>query len=337
MNKKKVLLIRLDKIGDLICTLPADQILDEKIYDITWIVQKGMGEIVQLGLKNRKFIELDKKSKKESSDFLKNFLIKNHFDIVISFQSPWWVNFQLFKSGISNRIGVLSQWHSFLFLNNGIRQKRSDSIKHEFEYNLDLVKKITGPLSIDSKNVFFQIKKPNSSEILEKYQLQDKNYVVVHPGMMGSALNWSEENYMEYIVKILQQKQTVVITGTESDTPYLLKIKNKFKENSTVVWLQSQLSLTELVQILNYSSWVVAPSTGVAHLASNLGKIVLGIYSPLQVHHPIRWSPRGPQGLSFFPEKIKCPAKHQCLKQKCMHYNCMNLIQIPVSPIQSTT
>ena len=38
MNKTKVFFIRLDKIGDLICTLPVDQILDESNYDITWII-----------------------------------------------------------------------------------------------------------------------------------------------------------------------------------------------------------------------------------------------------------------------------------------------------------
>lgn len=51
ITKKKVLLIRLDKIGDLICTLPVDQILDPSYYDITWVVQKGMGTIVDLGEK----------------------------------------------------------------------------------------------------------------------------------------------------------------------------------------------------------------------------------------------------------------------------------------------
>ena len=62
MSLKKILLIRLDKIGDLICTLPADQVLDESVYDVTWVVQKGLGSIVDLGTKHRNYIELDKKN-----------------------------------------------------------------------------------------------------------------------------------------------------------------------------------------------------------------------------------------------------------------------------------
>ena len=49
--KKKVLLIRLDKIGDLICTLPADQILDSSAFDVTWVVQKDLGQLLNLSEK----------------------------------------------------------------------------------------------------------------------------------------------------------------------------------------------------------------------------------------------------------------------------------------------
>lgn len=324
---KKIVFIRLDKIGDLICTLPVDQVLDTTVYQVTWVVQKGMGVIVNLGEKKRSYIEIDKNNPTESKKVLTDFLQKNQFDIAVSFQAPWWVNYILFKAKIKKRIGVLSQWHSFLFFNHGIRQKRSQSTQHEFDYNLDLVKKITGALPKENQDIFFQIKKPNSSEVLEKFNLQQKQYIVVHPGMMGSALNWPQENYIKYIYSQILKNKTVVVTGTEADTPYLLKIKSEFNSNPQVIWLQSLLTLEELVQILYYSEKVVAPSTGVAHLASSLGKTVYGIYSPVRVHHPVRWAPRGPQVHIYVPQ-IKCPAFHNCLEKKCSYFNCMDKIQI---------
>lgn len=71
MAIKKVLLIRLDKIGDLICTLPVDQILDQAEYDVTWIIQKGLGSVVDLGVKNRKYLELDKSAPAEAAKKLR--------------------------------------------------------------------------------------------------------------------------------------------------------------------------------------------------------------------------------------------------------------------------
>ena len=141
MTKKKVLLIRLDKIGDLICTLPADQVLDRSQYEVTWAVQKGLGGIVDLGDLKRRYIELDKTTPEASALTLRNFLQENSFDYAVSFQCPWWVNFELFKARVPHRAGVKSQWHSFLFLNEAIRQKRSRAEKHELDYNLEIIYK----------------------------------------------------------------------------------------------------------------------------------------------------------------------------------------------------
>ncbi len=304
MIKKKVVLIRLDKIGDLICTLPVDQILDESLYDITWIIQKGLSGLVDLGLKKRKYLELDKKNPKEAAKKLKKFLNEFKPDIAISFQGPWWVNYELFKARVPVRGGVYSQWHSFLFLNQGLRQKRSKSLQHEFDYNKDLLLK-TFLLKDDKRFYYFEILKPQEIEVLQKFNLQPKKYIVVHPGMMGSALNWSQAQYIDFMNKQIDEKKIICITGTEADDIYLTDIKKKFFNHSQVRWLQNQLNLKQLVEILAESEWVLAPSTGVAHLAASVGATVHAIYSPVLVHHPRRWAPRGHNVLVHVPENVQ--------------------------------
>ncbi len=291
--RKKILLIRLDKIGDLICTLPSDQVLDESLYDVTWIVQKGLGQIVELGAKKRKYIELDKSTPAEAAKELKKFLELTEPDVAISFQCPWWVNFELYKADIAIRAGVKSQWHSFIFLNHAIRQKRSKSEKHELEYNLDLVYHTLNPRQTKQFQ-YFEITKPVETDVLQKYSLLANHYVVVHPGMMGSALNWPQTEYIRYINEVIKQQKQVVITGTDQDEKYLDQIKKEFQNNASVTWLQSKLSIKELVQLLSHSELVLAPSTGVAHLAASVGANLKGVYSPVRVHHPTRWGPRGP-------------------------------------------
>ncbi|MCM2353992.1 MAG: glycosyltransferase family 9 protein [Pseudobdellovibrio sp.] len=318
--KKKIVLIRLDKIGDLICTLPTDQVLDQSAHDVTWVVQKGMGNIVNFGEKKRKFIELDKSKPEESRKIFAKLLEENNFDYAVSFQCPWWINYELFKARIRHRIGVLSQWHSFLFLNEGVRQKRSRAIKHEFEYNLELVEKITGPLTQNPKEIYFKFKKPQSTATLEKFGLSP-NYIVVHPGMMGSALNWPQQKYIEYIDKQIKLNRLIVITGTDADEPYLDQIKKVYLNHSQVKWLQSKLNFSELLEILNYSEKIIAPSTGVAHIAASLDKEVHAIFSHIRVHHPIRWSPRG-KNIHIYLPKVANP-------ETCDHSDCMTKIELP--------
>lgn len=293
MHRKKILLIRLDKIGDLICTLPVDQILDDALYDVTWVIQKGLSKIVELGVKKRRYIELDKNNPEEAAAQLRDYIKAIKPEAAISFQCPWWVNFELFRGRIPLRAGVLSQWHSFLFLNQGVRQKRSLAEKHEFEYNLELVE-----TALDVKRTlvpqYFEIKKPEMLNILDQYKLEAQKYVVVHPGMMGSALNWSQAQYIQYMNSEIDKNKTLVVTGTDQDEKYLTEIRKEFLTHPKVVWLQSKLNISELIQVLANAAFVVAPSTGVAHLAASVGAPVKGIYSPVRVHHPRRWAPRGP-------------------------------------------
>ena len=203
------------------------------------------------------------------------------------------MNFELFLARIPIRTGVKSQWHSFLFLNKAIRQKRSLAEKHELEYNLDLLYK-TFHIRQTKEFIQFHIDKPTDKTALHEYGLKENQYVVVHPGMMGSALNWPQAKYIEYIDGLISKGKKVVITGTDADEPYLTEIKPKFQNHQQVLWLQSKLKMNELVQILAYAEFVLVPSTGVAHIAASLSTPVKGIYSPVTVHHPTRWAARGP-------------------------------------------
>lgn len=335
MSVKKVLLIRLDKIGDLICTLPVDQLLDSKQYDVTWIVQKGLGGVVDLGEEKRTYIELDKADVKTSLETLNKLIQQIKPDVAVSFQAPWWVNYSLWKNRIPLRAGVLSQWHSFLFLNKGLRQKRSLAEQHEFDYNKDLVLN-TFLLSDSRRFHFFHMARPvveDIEKVLNKTRLSEKTYQVIHPGMMGSALNWPEEKYIEYIDEQLAKNETIAITGTTTDEPYLQKLKSKFanpaQPNPNVRWLQSKLNLAELVIVLSKAKKVVAPSTGVAHLAASLSVETHVVFSPVQVHQPKRWAPRGPNVQIHLPDlNTPCPGKLFCIKQSCPNYNCMETIRV---------
>jgi ADP-heptose:LPS heptosyltransferase len=324
--RKKIVLIRLDKIGDLICTLPVDQVIDANEFDITWIVQKGMGAVVDLEAQKRKYFELDKSDSKNSAQKISEILAELKPDVAISFQAPWWVNFELFKARVPIRAGVQSQWHSFLFLTKGLRQKRSLSAQHELQYNLDLV---LNTLNLKNTHPYlnFTIAKPAETNTLQKNNLEPQKYIVVHPGMMGSALNWKQSQYISFINTELLKMKKVVITGTESDEIYLTEIKKEFSNNLNVINLQSKLNLKELIQVLANAEFVVAPSTGVAHLAASTGVAVKAIYSPIRVHHPRRWATRGPNVKINLPH-VECPASDQCFKEKCSHYNCMDLVSV---------
>ncbi len=286
-ERKRVVFVRMDRIGDLVLTLPVDELLGSEC-EVVWAVSLNLGFLPQVSNPKRQFIEL-------GSSFLYfvkffQFLLKYKPDVAIVFHGPWWVSFALFLARVPLRSGVLSQWHSFLFLNSGLRQKRSLGLQHEFDYNLELVEKI---FKIKKQsNPYLKIFNQNYLKTLNKFALQPQQYYVIHPGMGGSALNWPLEGYLQ-LIQILCEKNKVVITGTAQDKKWLEPLQKKLPSSDNILWLNEKLNLYEVLDILKGARATVAPSTGIVHLSASVETPTIGIYSPILVEAPTRWGPRG--------------------------------------------
>ncbi|WP_413582547.1 glycosyltransferase family 9 protein [Bdellovibrio sp. HCB288] len=301
---KKVLLIRLDKIGDLISTMCVDQAEFMADKEVKWVIAKGLGFVPDNADPKRSYIELSKDDWKASLHTLRAFIREFKPDLAVSFQAPWWVAFALWAEGVKVRAGVQSQWHSFLFLNKGLRQRRSQAVHHEADYNMDLLRFALDEKSKEPAPVLKLVAAKNP-ELLDKHSLSEKNYVVVHPGMAGSALNWPTDRYISLIEQITPFTK-VALTGTPADEPFLTAIKARFKNDPQVINLQNQLKPAELFTVLHNAKAVIVPSTGVAHMAASLGAPVLGLYSPIRVQHPRRWAARG-ENVKIFVSKNENP------------------------------
>ncbi len=360
--KTRALFIRLDKIGDLVCTLPADELALD--LEVLWIVAKGLGFVADHAVPKRNYIELDKKVPlKKSIQKLTEIIREFKPDVAVSFQAPWWVSYTLWKEGIPLRVGSRSQWHC-LFLNASLRQQRSLALQHEAEYNGDLVrhalkksaKKKTAKLTNTSN--FDAVATPDTTlgaprgaqmpvpilrmDLTPQEELMCQNhpelqtvnneYCVLHAGMAGSALNWPVKNWIDFANKILNEtKLTLVITGTTMDDPWvrpILKALENHSQSLRILNLQNKLGQIELLYVLKKAKLVLAPSTGVLHLAASLGTRTIGLYSPIKVQNLKRWGARGAQVELFEPNHIQCPAGKSCLNDKCKYYLCMNKITV---------
>lgn len=294
---KTVLLVRMDKIGDLCVTLPVDWVF----YDanVIWFVSQGVEFVVENSLPKRKFFSF---SKTFSWANFKQFVLTVRSlnpDAVVVFHAPAWVSFAVWIARVPLRVGVWSKFWSFLFFNKGVRQKRSQSDRHELAYNLDLIHRGLKILRYTFESIPKLTLKAPSSDILQAYKLKTKSYIVVHPGMAGSALNWSPQKYIELLSQI-PKSQTIVVTGTQMDRAWTQPLQEALKNNS-IVWLQEKVKVKDLLVILQNAKVVLAPSTGVIHLAAALKTPVIGIYSPRKVETPMRWGPLGENVNVFVP------------------------------------
>jgi ADP-heptose:LPS heptosyltransferase len=322
----KWIFVRIDKMGDLICTLPVDQLaeLQKSNAQVTWLIHNSLKQLMGLCSPTRVFHAIPGVLSWMLFWNLVRWIRSHKADGAILFYAPWWVSFAFWISRVPIRAGRRSQWHSYLFLNKGLRQNRSSSSMHEYEYNQELTEFALNLKK--SQPEFVHLQPPQKSELLKLYHLDSKKFFIVHPGMAGSARNWDQDNYSALIEKLVQAG-TVVVTATEKDEPYIDRIRAQWMGHESVRWLQDKLSLDELVFLISQAQCVIAPSTGVAHLAAGVGAPLVSLYSPMRAHLSTRWAPRG-QGLTILEPRVECPASKRCWENRCTHFDCMNAIKI---------
>lgn len=293
-----ILCVRMDKIGDLVLTLPVDEHPVFAGQRVHWFVTKGLGFIPEQAAPKRQFTEFKRGFSPLEFFRMYQWLKRHQPQTAVLMHVPWWVSLAAYLAGVPERIGRKSQWHSFLFLNVAIRQKRSQADRHESDYNFDLVEWGFNRLGLRRtfhlnalKARFLRLVPPNPFGTIEARGLKPQAYRVVHAGMGGSALNWPADNYAA-LIRRLSQQGPVVLTGTKADQKHLDALKG-VRELENVRWLVDELRPLELLDVLSQARSVIAPSTGVLHLAAALGTPVVGIYSPRRVEHPLRWGPKG--------------------------------------------
>jgi ADP-heptose:LPS heptosyltransferase len=329
----KILINRTDAIGDTILTLPLQKAIqnvypEAKVQFLVTSLVAGLGDFDFISYPKKeafwkRFLFLLKLFRKEQythylyvgGDHLASFLA-----LILMF-NKW-------------RGGLLSRWPSFLFLNRGVRQKRSEALQHEVAYNCDLL----APLGIKAN---LDALKKESLFRVEKIQQQD--YMVVHPGMTGHTRNWSSKSYAEIIKDILELSHLQVIISSVPKSPdeqYVGPLREVFAEEKRVLFWENREGLRPFMVLLKGASLFIGPSTGPTHLANALGVPVLGIYSPVKIQQARRWGPffelnSRAKAKILWPSAVDCPQRLRCSLQSCPFYDCMETLKISREELKS--
>jgi len=322
---QNILVFRTDRLGDVLMCLPALGMLRETFpeAELGFVCRKDHHPVLK-GLLDSWGVAL---FSPENYSQLEAFQ-KHQPDAVLFLQAEREVVYAAFRAGVSTRVGLRSKWWSFLFLTHGLRQKRSRSEKNEAEYNLDLAGELAR-LSKREPRAKPPITLPLQAESKAKAELALKKveidvslpFLVLHPGMGGSALNLSASHYAEIVKKLSAVFPVVVTIGP---APGDQDLKNLLHSQIPFLKTVENIEIGTLAEIFRLASRVIAPSTGPLHLAHYVGASTLGLFSPVRTHHPARWGPFGGTGdsVSLLP-RVFCPATVACRGPRCPQYACM--------------
>lgn len=350
----RVLINRSDAIGDSILTSPMAKIIKEKFPEakITFIISAKSADI----FKSHPYVD-DYKIYHRNARFY--FKIREIFKIFQEVRPTHYFfagggylpNFVAWFSRIKFRGGLKSRWHTYLFLNKGVRQKRSMVTMHEMEYNLNLL----APLGIDysykdkthySPEIYLsqdelELNLNSFKKTLRKEGIEpDRKMIFIHPGMTGHTLNWSSRNFARLILKFeikFPNKFLFIISYTPSDNVYLQTMKeilgkkeNEFLKDRIYYFNGQREGLRHYMSILSNASVFVGPSTGTTHIAAVLGVPVVTIYSPIKIQSSLRWGPlaKNKDKVKILIPDVICGEVKKCALRDCPYYECMGKIEV---------
>lgn len=323
---KNILIIRTDRIGDVILSLPMASIIKKHFPDckVTFLLREYTKSLVQNNPYIDEVITLIEENGKPSIS--KNiFQLKNKFDVSVVAYPTYSIALILFLSNIRERIGTGYRWYSFLF-NKKIYEHRKYGERHELEYNIRLLQQFGIDEKVNEENVLFGISPSRENLETIKNELITlgidfaKQIIIVHPGSGKSAVDLPVEKMRAIVKSLSQEAIEILITGSRDEK----ELCQSLVVNSSTKNLAGKFNLGELTALINYSSLMIANSTGPIHIAAALGKHVIGFYPKFNAVSPKRWGPYTTKKKIFSPT-IDC---NDCARNQCEKLNCMDSISV---------
>lgn len=348
---KKILIIRLSSVGDVVMALPTAAQLKNKYGDsieISWVIKSSYAGL----LENNKFIDkiiyyeeflgkyfriikeilriLNKKFDKEKykkipiiEKILKKFPVSKKiksekYDVVIDLQGS--VESSLIALSAQAQVNLTPN-----FVNNGIerfykRMETNNICEHRIEEYLETLKYLN--VKKESKYCYGWNFDDNDNLSIQKlYQSINIDYDVQYI-ILALTTQWQSKNYpLEHWAKIIdflnKKNKSVIIVGTNSDKNHIEKLKAIVSENSFID-LCGKTNIRELVLLIKNAALVIAGDSGPMHIASSLNIPVISIFGPT---NPQKWGPVGKNSIVLtikenckFCYRTKCPKNKDCLK-----------------------
>lgn len=306
----KILVIRNDKIGDFMLAWPALSLLKKQYPDsiITVLIPSYTEPLAEICPWIDNIINADSHiSTITDAKNLATQLKPHNFDISISLYSEMRTALALWLAHIPQRFGPATKLAQ-LFLNKKLKQKRSLSLKPEYEYNTDLVRYFISsnndkPVDVQEPP-YLQFDSHEINKLRQTYENKhgidtDSKIVLIHAGTGGSAINLSLQQYADLAKCIsLTNKIHFVLTAGPGELEVVNKLSRRIKGIEHSVYYSTE-GLVNFSKFINICDLFISGSTGPLHIAGVLNTRTAAFYPARQSATPLRW-----QTLNSFDRRL---------------------------------
>jgi ADP-heptose:LPS heptosyltransferase/GT2 family glycosyltransferase len=336
---RRILVVKLDHIGDFITALPAIRRL-KRLFpaaSISVLAGRASQAFVELEPAIDAFIPFDffharsQLGQKALTDAdyvaLRQELAAHRFDLAIDLRKHLSTRDVLRHTGARFLAGYDYQGQ-FPFLDIALEWEGDKALQHKRAHIVDdmlaLVNAVGQACEPDEPLVAAPPAPPAAADLPEAVRaLFDRPVVAVHPGAGNTTKQWPVEHFSALIELLMERNGVnVLLVGGPDEVLLADTLLAGVRRQDRIGSLAGQTSLAELGRVLTACALYIGNDSGPKHIAAALGVPTIGIHSG--VVDAVEWAPRGRRAVAlrramscspcYLANADDCPRNLACLR-----------------------
>jgi ADP-heptose:LPS heptosyltransferase len=299
---KRILVIRLDELGDMVTTLPVFEAFKSNYpeAEITVLCKPLMAKLIE----GHPQIDVIATNWEQ---------LKGKYNYIADLRGNWKsIRFALGHGAHRVDRGT------HRFLNRLFKRAQG----HEVELNLRIIAPLLRQPAVGLKPRLYPARRNQQQADLFLQRLLVENFVVFHTGARKLLRRWSLQKWAELAVFLYQRHELqIVFAGGDEDEADIRKIQSKLPFDTYS--FAGQGSLLDYAALVGKAKFMVGNESGPMHIAAAMDVPVLALFGPGQ---PEIFAPFG-AGNKFLHVRLAC---HPCDQIHCVHPDnpCINRIEV---------
>lgn len=330
MTPQRILVVRLDRIGDVVLSTPVLQALREAYPSafIAMMVRRVCTELVEGNPYINEVITYDKD--RSHRGFLAGIrlavgLREWRFDTALVLHPTLRSHLMVWLAGIPVRIGYDRKGGRLL--THRMPHRKQEGQQHEADYTLEMVR--TLGLTPGRPQPFVPVlpeRDRRVGELLASRGVKPSDVLVaVHPSASCVSKRWMPERFAYVADRLIKAHGvTVILVGGAPDAVHARTVETWMAHQP--INLAGALSLGELACLLKRCRVLISNDSGPVHIAAAVGTPVVAIFGRNERGLSSgRWGPLGPRHV-VLRKDVGCTV---CLAHNCdIHFLCLQSLNV---------
>ncbi len=321
-DPKNILVVRLDHIGDFVCTTPLFKNLKKKFPDakITVLINSASKELAYRDPNIDNVITFSPfyLARNDKSSPLKGLMriikdVRNiDFDLGIDSRGDLLSIIIMWLGGVRYRVGYGIAGGGFLLQRMG----NYDKDIHVIDRNLSLLKYLNISVEDKAPAVYFNDKDIDTvNALFSELKINKDRAIVLHPFAGAKAKEWPQNNFQTLINRLKKDGRDMLLVGLERDGALF----------TNIIDMRGKLNLPQLAYMIKSIGLFIGLDSGPANIAATLNALSVILCSGTNM--PQLWIPNN-SNVKFVYKDIECkPCENKvCPEEKAN--KCMALISV---------